>query len=157
MSCPQRAISVNTREFIGELKRRNVYRAAVAYGVFAWLLIQVATQVFPFFDVPNWTVRLVVLLLLVGLPVALVFAWAFEITPEGLKRTEDVLPDESITHRPGRKLTAAIAVIVALAAPLYLVQLLRPTIPALKASSSPQSAPAPLPMPEKSIAVLPFE
>jgi hypothetical protein len=68
---------VNARQFLGELKRRNVYKVAAAYGVFAWLLIQVATQVFPFFDIPNWAVRLVILLLLVGLPVALIFSWEF--------------------------------------------------------------------------------
>src|SRR5205085_9563231 len=90
-------------EFLGELKRRNVYKAGVAYGVFAWLLIQIATQVFPIFDIPNWAVRLVILILLIGLPVMLVFAWIFEITPEGLKRTQEVPRDDSITHRTGRK------------------------------------------------------
>jgi len=68
--------------FFRELKRRNVYRVAVAYAVVAWLLIQIATQTFPFFDIPNWAVRLVVLLLVLGFPVALVLAWAFELTPE---------------------------------------------------------------------------
>jgi TolB-like protein/Flp pilus assembly protein TadD len=79
---------VNSRKFFSELKRRNVYKVAVAYAVVAWLLIQVATQVFPFFEVPNWAVRLVVLLIVIGFPIALVIAWAFELTPEGLKRTE---------------------------------------------------------------------
>src|SRR2546421_7398688 len=74
--------------FFSELKRRNVYKVAVGYAVVGWLLIQVATQVFPFFEIPNWAVRLVVLLVLLGFPVALVLAWAFELTPEGLKRTE---------------------------------------------------------------------
>src|SRR5438445_9458585 len=76
------------RNFFGELKRRHVYRVAIAYGVVAWLLIQVATQVFPFFEIPNWVVRLVVLVIVIGFPVALIIAWAFELTPEGLKRTE---------------------------------------------------------------------
>jgi hypothetical protein len=79
---------VNPKNFFGELKRRNVYKVAVAYGVVAWLVIQVATQVFPFFEIPNWAVRLVVLLIVIGFPIALVLAWAFELTPEGLKRTE---------------------------------------------------------------------
>src|SRR3954469_24753774 len=92
--------------FFAELKRRNVYRVAVAYAVASWLLIQIATQVFPFFDIPNWTVRLVILLLILGLPVALILAWAFELTPEGIKRTEDVPEDESIRHHTGRKLLA---------------------------------------------------
>jgi len=74
--------------FFAELKRRNVYKVAVAYAVVAWLLIQVATQVFPFFEIPNWAVRLVVLLIIIGFPVALVIAWAFDLTPEGIKRTE---------------------------------------------------------------------
>ncbi len=63
------------KSFFAELKRRNVYKVAVAYAVFAWLLIQVATQVFPFFGIPKWTVRLLVLLLILGFPVALIWAW----------------------------------------------------------------------------------
>src|SRR5438105_8652904 len=76
--------------FFAELKRRNVYKVAVAYAVVAWLLIQIATQVFPFFEIPNWAVRLIVLAIVIGFPIALVAAWAFELTPEGLKRAEDV-------------------------------------------------------------------
>src|SRR5438067_13376364 len=76
--------------FFAELKRRNVYKVAVAYAIVGWLLVQIATQVFPFFDIPNWAVRLVVLLIVVGFPIALVIAWAFELTPEGIKRVEDV-------------------------------------------------------------------
>src|SRR5207248_2008768 len=76
--------------FFSELKRRNVYKVAVAYAIVGWLLIQIATQVFPFFEIPNWAVRLVVLAIVVGFPIALVMAWAFELTPEGIKRTEDI-------------------------------------------------------------------
>src|SRR5437868_9705179 len=76
--------------FFTELKRRNVYKVAVAYAVVGWLLVQVATQVFPFFEIPNWAVRLIVLAIVIGFPIALVIAWAFELTPDGLKRTEDV-------------------------------------------------------------------
>jgi len=79
---------MSERNFFAELKRRNVYKVAVAYGVVAWLLMQIASQIFPFFEIPNWVVRLVVLLLIVGFPVALIIAWAFEVTPEGIKRTE---------------------------------------------------------------------
>jgi len=75
--------------FFSELRRRNVYKVAVGYAVVGWLLIQVATQVFPFFDIPNWGVRLTVLLIVVGFPIALVIAWAFELTPGGIKRTEE--------------------------------------------------------------------
>jgi serine/threonine-protein kinase len=78
---------VNSHNFLSELKRRNVYKVAVAYAVVGWLLVQIATQVFPFFEVPNWAVRLVVLLLIIGFPIALIIAWAFETTPEGIKRT----------------------------------------------------------------------
>jgi adenylate cyclase len=92
---------VNPKNFFTELKRRNVYKVAIAYAVVAWLLIQVATQVFSVFEVPNWAVRLVVLLLVIGFPIALIIAWAFELTPEGLKRTEfaDKLPKRSSGNR----------------------------------------------------------
>jgi hypothetical protein len=80
---------VSTRNFFSDLKRRNVYKVAVAYAVVAWLLIQIATQVFPFSEIPNWAVRLTVLVLVTGFPIALMIAWAFELTPEGIKRTED--------------------------------------------------------------------
>src|SRR5437899_4765978 len=81
---------MNLQNFFAELKRRNVYKVAVAYAIVGWLLAQVATQVFPFFEIPNWAVRLVVLAIVIGFPIALVIAWAFELTPEGIKRTEDV-------------------------------------------------------------------
>jgi len=76
--------------FFAELKRRNVYKVAVAYAVAGWALAQGIAQVFPVFDVPNWAIRLIVLLIIIGFPIALILAWAFELTPEGLKRTEDV-------------------------------------------------------------------
>src|SRR5205085_2499482 len=78
------------KNFFGELKRRNVYKVAVAYAIVGWLLVQIATQVFPFLEIPNWVVRLVIVLVAIGFPIALVIAWAFELTPEGLKRMEDV-------------------------------------------------------------------
>src|SRR6059036_286738 len=81
---------MNQRNFFSELKRRNVYKVAVAYAIVGWLLAQVATQVFPIFEIPNWALRLIVLAIIIGFPIALVIAWAFELTPEGLKRTEDV-------------------------------------------------------------------
>jgi TolB-like protein len=79
---------VNPKTFFGEVKRRNVYRVAIAYAVVGWLLIQIASQVFPFFEIPNWAVRFVVLAIIIGFPIALILAWAFELTPEGVKRTE---------------------------------------------------------------------
>jgi uncharacterized membrane protein YedE/YeeE len=81
---------MNPKKFFGELQRRDVYKVAVAYAVVGWLLIQVATQVFPFFEMPTWGIRLVVILITAGFPVALVIAWAFELTPEGIKRAEDI-------------------------------------------------------------------
>jgi TolB-like protein len=92
---------VNLRSFVGELKRRNVYKVAIAYAVVGWLLVQVTTQVLPFFEIPNWGVRLIVLFIVIGFPIALILAWAFELTPEGLKRTEsaDELPKKSMRSR----------------------------------------------------------
>ena len=80
---------MNSGNFFAELKRRNVYKVAVAYAVVGWLLVQITTQVFPIFEIPNWAMRLIVLAIIIGFPIALVVAWAFELTPQGLKRTED--------------------------------------------------------------------
>jgi hypothetical protein len=93
--------AVNPRNFFSELKRRNVYKVAIAYAVVAWLLMQIATQVFPFLEIPNWAIRLVIMLIVIGFPIALVIAWAFELTPEGLKRTEfaDELPKKPERNR----------------------------------------------------------
>ncbi len=93
--------AVNPRKFFSELKRRNVYKVAIAYAVVAWLLMQIATQVFPFLEIPNWAIRLVIMLIVIGFPIALIIAWAFELTPEGLKRTEfaDELPKKPVRSR----------------------------------------------------------
>jgi len=150
---------MNWRNFFSELQRRNVYRLAVTYAVVSWLLIQITTQIFPFFDIPNWAVRVVVLLLLLGFPVALILAWAFELTPEGIKRTEDVPPHESIRHHTGRKLLGFAAIMAAIALGMFLVQFARRT-PASAGRDSPPPdasiAPPVAVIPEKSIAVLPF-
>jgi TolB-like protein/predicted Zn-dependent protease len=136
---------VNPKNFFTELKRRNVYKVAIAYAVVAWLLIQVATQVFPFFEIPNWVVRLVVLLIIVGLPIALIIAWAFELTPEGLKRTEfaDKLPKKSSGNR-----VWLYVVVLAGALSVSLFFLGRYTAPTKLTGSTTAAA--------KSIAVLPF-
>jgi len=149
---------MNWHNFLAELKRRNVYKAAVAYAVVSWLIIQVATQVFPFFEVPNWAVRLVVMLLILGFPAALIFSWAFEITPEGIKRESEITANESITHQTGRKLLAITAVLAVIAAGLFVYQFIRPK----NSPASPQAAGmaqlevAAGPIPRKSIAILPF-
>src|SRR5206468_1399529 len=107
----QSAVDERGREmnnFFAELKRRNVYKVAVAYAVAAWALAQGIAQVFPVFGVPNWIIQLIVLLIVIGFPIALVLAWAFELTPEGLKRTEDV---DLARPRPKSKAWIYVAVI----------------------------------------------
>jgi adenylate cyclase len=136
---------MNLEKFFTELKRRNVYKVAVAYAVVAWLLIQVATQVFPFFEIPNWTVRLVVLLIIIGFPIALVIAWAFELTPEGLKRTE--VADAAPAPRPRSRAWIYVVLIAgALSAGLFFLG--RFTVSTKQSVSAEVSS--------KSIAVLPF-
>src|SRR5439155_12125008 len=95
-------MGVNLSKFFAELKRRNVYRAAVLYGMGAWLLAQIATQIFPFFNVPNSAVRFVIVALVLGFPIAMVLSWVFELTPEGIVRTTDV--DLATQRGFGRKL-----------------------------------------------------
>ena len=148
---------MNLNNFFSELKRRNVYKVAVAYAVASWLLIQVATQVFPFFEIPNWAVRLVVLLLIAGFPVALVFSWAFEITPEGIKRESEITADKSITHHTGRKIVALTIALAVIAGGLLAFQLLRSKSTSKEAISPQAVAPPPAEAPNKSIAVLPFD
>src|SRR5438477_13086690 len=98
---------MNPKTFFGELKRRNVYKVAFAYIVAGWALAQGIAQVFPVFGVPNGIVRLIVVLIVIGFPMALIFAWAFEITPEGLTRAEaaDAMPSSARPRcRPSRDL-----------------------------------------------------
>jgi TolB-like protein/Tfp pilus assembly protein PilF len=143
------------KSFFAELKRRNVYKVAVAYAVASWLLIQIATQVFPFFEIPNWAVRLVVLLLIAGFPVALVFSWAFEITPEGIKRESEITSDKSITHHTGRKIVALTIALAVIAAGLLAYQLWGSRRSATVEKNVPLENAASIPA--KSIAVLPFD
>jgi TolB-like protein len=145
--------------FFAELKRRNVYKVAVAYAVASWLLIQIATQVFPFFEIPNWAVRLVVLILVAGFPVALVFSWAFEITPEGIKRESEIEGDKSITHHTGRKIVALTIVLAVVAIGLLAYQLWGPkrSTSAARQDASADRTEAATIIQEKSIAVLPFD
>jgi TolB-like protein/Tfp pilus assembly protein PilF len=108
---------MNPKEFFGEAKRRNVYKVAAAYAVAGWLLIQVATQVFPFLEIPNWAIRLVILLTALGFPVAVVIAWAFELTPEGIKRTDAA--DAARQHSRGRVWIAVVVVAATLSLGLF--------------------------------------
>lgn len=130
--------------FFEELKRRNVYKVAVAYLAVAWVIIQVATQTFPFFEIPNWAVRVIILISALGFPVALVIAWAFEITPQGVVRTEMV--DRVQAARRPRRYTW---MFIALAAALLSIGLV--FVGRYSASRSPAVAHG------KSIAVLPFD
>jgi len=138
---------VKIDNFFAELKRRNVYKVAVAYAVVGWLLVQVATQVFPFLEIPNWVVRLVIALVVVGFPIALVIAWAFEATPQGIKRTEDV--DLSAASR-SKKHTWIYIVVVGAAISVALFFLGRYT------AGNAGVAVLPSAVAQKSIAVLPF-
>ena len=133
--------------FFAELKRRNVYKVAVAYAIVGWLLVQIATQVFPFLEIPAWVVRLVIALVAIGFPIALVIAWAFELTPEGIKRTEDV--DLAASTRQPRKYTWIFVVIVGAALSVGLFFIGRYT-------GRTTASAAGIELPVKSIAVLPF-
>src|SRR6059058_5504559 len=144
---------MNPKSFFAELKRRNVYKVAVAYAFIGWLIVQVATQVFPFLEIPNWVVRLVIVLIAIGFPIALVIAWAFEATPEGIKRTEvaDAMPAE-----PGRRKHTWIYVVVvcgAISAALFFLG--RYTVGTSPTRQQSDAATVSS-MPQKSIAVLPF-
>src|SRR5437870_929469 len=149
---------MNPNQFFGELRRRNVYKVAVAYAVVGWLLIQVATQVFPFLEIPNWAIRLIILAIAIGFPVALIIAWAFELTPEGIRRTEDA---DAAGQRSRGGIWMALVVIAA-ALSLGLFFLGRYTAgnaqsknPASRGSSAPGSE-AVTAVSEKSVAVLPL-
>src|SRR2546421_3802408 len=100
--------------FLTELKRRKVYRVAVAYAIVAWLLIQAASILFPTFEAPAWVMKVFVSAIILGFPVALILSWAYEITPEGIKRAEDVDLSQSITRRTGRKLDFLIIAVLLL-------------------------------------------
>jgi len=137
---------VNLRNFFGELKRRNVYKVAIAYAVIAWLLIQAGSILFPTFEAPGWVMKVFVAIIAAGFPIALVLAWAFELTPEGIKRTEEVSPHKMMTPRTGRKIDFVIIGVFALVIALLLYDRYRPG----KTSSSSNAL-------QKSIAILPFE
>src|SRR5437016_3351669 len=138
---------MNLGNFFAELRRRNVYKVAVAYAVVGWLLVQVATQVFPFLEIPNWVVRLVIALVVIGFPIALVIAWAFEATPEGIKPTEDV--DLNAAARAPKKHAWIYVVIIGGAISIALFFLGRYTVTPRQSETDT--------LPEKSIAVLPFD
>ena len=142
---------MKSNNFFAELKRRNVYKVAVAYVVAGWALSQGLAQVLPVFDVRNWTIRLIVLLIIIGLPVALVLAWAFEITPEGIKRTETA---DRMPAAAQRKKHTWIYIVV-LGAIVSITLFLLGRYSAI--SGAPRGSEAATGIPQKSIAVLPFD
>jgi TolB-like protein/Flp pilus assembly protein TadD len=145
--------------FFAELKRRNVVRMAGLYLVGAWLLIQVASTVLPTFNVPVWVLRGVIAVLAIAFIPALIFSWVFELTPQGLKRDEDVRPEESIAPQTARRMDRLIIVVLALALAYFCFDkfILTPRREAamIATASAPNDHKSAIP--EKSIAVLPFE
>ena len=141
---------------IAELGRRNVIRVGVAYLVFAWLALQVLDVITPILGLPDWIGRTVLVLLALGLAPALFLSWAYELTPEGLKRTHEVSLDESVTRQTGRRLDAAVLVLLVVTLGLFGWQQLRPR-PAERPAAATRTASAPAPTAaRRSIAVLPF-
>jgi TolB-like protein len=139
---------MNPGSFFSELKRRNVYKVAVAYAVVGWLLIQIATQTFPFLEIPNWAIRLVMMLVVIGFPVSLLLAWAFELTPQGIKRTESA--DAAQRHSRGGAWIFIVIVGVILSLGLFWLGRYTASKPALPAENRTVGPPS------KSVAVLPF-
>src|SRR5712672_2284532 len=144
--------------FFAELKRRNVIRAAGLYLVGAWLVVQVAGTVLPMFGGPNWLPRTIVVLLAIGFVPAVIFSWVFELTPEGLKRYEDVAPEQSITPPTGRRMDRMIIVVLVLALGYFAFDKFVLT-PRREAALVPSAVPneSRSVINAKSIAVLPFE
>ncbi len=142
---------MSERNFFVELKRRNVYKVAVAYAVVGWVIAQIATQIFPFLEIPNWVVRLIIVLIAIGFPIALVIAWAFEATPEGIKRTEvaDAMQVSAATRRKKHAWIYVVVIAAAISVTLFLLG--RYTAGNKSVASVPNELPA------KSIAVLPFD
>jgi TolB-like protein/Flp pilus assembly protein TadD len=157
---------MSERNFFSELKRRNVYKVAVAYAVVAWLLIQAASIFLPAFDAPPWVMKIFIIVIIFGFPVALIFSWAFEITPEGIKLESEIDPSKSIKRRTGRKIVAITIALAVVAAGLFVYRLVgrdqsEPDGHLPRRSDQPAENGRPggpsLPTPEKSIAVLPFD
>jgi serine/threonine-protein kinase len=145
---------VNPRSFFSELKRRNVYKVAITYAVVAWLLVQAASILLPTFEAPTWVMKAFVVFLAFGFVISVMISWAFEMTPEGMKRTADISPDENLPYWSARKFATFIVAVALIAASLFAYQFLRPkTTPAPRPSEAATAASA---ISQKSIAVLPL-
>jgi len=153
---------VNFKSFFAELKRRNVYKVAVAYAVVSWLLIQAASIFLPAFDAPPWVMKIFIIVVSFGFPVALILSWAFEITPEGIKLESEIEPGKSIKRRTGRKIVAVTIALAVVAAGLFVYQMVgrdrwaRRSNVETEEGGRPPAAAGSLRIPNKSIAVLPF-
>ena len=148
--------------FFAELRRRHIWRVAIAYAVTAWLLLQLAAIVLPSFGAPHWVLRVLIGLFVICFPLALLLAWAFEITPEGVRRTESAPPDETIARHGrrhvGQALNVAIVVVLAAAVGVLTWRLTNHRYAAPQTAGTKEAVPAPsTAVPAKSIAVLPFE
>ena len=151
---------MSEQNFFAELKRRNVYKVAVAYVVVAWLAIQAASILLPTFEAPGWVMKVLVAFLVLGFPTALIFSWAFEITPEGIKLESEVAANKSIARKTGRKIVAITAVLAVIAAGLFVFRLVgtdRRAVGSADNIEDGRRSAASLPVPNKSIAVLPFD
>src|SRR5213595_3188290 len=149
--------------FFAELKRRNVYKLAIAYVVVSWLLIQAASIFLPAFDAPPWVMKVFIIVIIFGFPVTLIFSWAFEITPEGIKLESEIEPGKSLKRRTGRKIVAITIALAVVAASLFVFQMVgrdrsarRSNVETAEGGRPPAIAGS-LPILEKSIAVLPFD
>jgi TolB-like protein/Tfp pilus assembly protein PilF len=143
--------------FFAELKRRNVYKVAVAYAVVSWLLLQAASIFLPAFDAPPWVMKIFIIAIIFGFPVALVFSWAFEITPEGIKLESEIEPNKSIARRTGRKIVAVTIALAVVAAGLFVYQVVRSRSTSTPQNTASAARTEAATVPNKSIAVLPFD
>lgn len=140
------------QSFLRELKRRNVFRVAIAYGITAWFLLQLSDVVLDHIGTPDWVFSAILWVLLLGFPVAVLFAWAFELTPEGVKREKDVDRSQSITPRTGRRLERFTIAVLSLVVVFFLAREFLPVFQETSVAAEPNLAAEP-----HSIAVLPFE
>src|SRR5205809_7453953 len=146
---------MNLRTFFAELKRRNVYKVAVAYAVVGWLLVQVTTQVFPVFEIPNWALRLIVLAIIIGFPIALEISWSFELTPKVLKRTEIADAEFPLCRSPKRAWIFIVTIAGAISVGLFFLGRYTTSRTLSTEQGHPPASAGSLP--QKSIAVLPFD
>lgn len=163
LSYTEKFCAVSSMSFITELKRRNVVRMALLYAVAGWVILQIADVLFEQLAVPPWAFRLVFGLLVLGLPIALIFSWIFELTPEGLKRTGDVAPGDSVVSQTGQRMNLLIVVLLVIAIGMLAADRFSPggdvtTADSAQTEEPPASGqqPSATGAPESSIAVLPF-